>query len=570
MKFTKILKPLACLCLALLLTSALNQGKKGATESSLWQKASKAMENYDYRAAMRYSAMILQNSKASEHDKAYATFYIGAGKIFTGQGKESGKTLQEALNLARRIGNDSVMSLALNSLGIWQATVWSNLFVAQQYFLESLDYAHRCRFEAQVGVVCGNLAEVAENQHDTSGLRYAQEARRIGLKLGNAHIIYNGAYHTARLYFMSGQWQKASSHLKEAISVFEREHYKDATPLYLLAGQISAAQGNGSRAEAYLARAAGMGWKEKSPSLPEALYELAKLSYDSGNLERAEKQLAEARQACTQLAVYTPSYKIYTLMADISFKKGRTAEAYAYLKQAKDSLESMNNLDRNHQINERKIVMTMMEKEKEAARHEQQLVGQRHVSMALGLVLLLAVAMLVLVGYYYKRRTLIYRNIVRQNKESLHMQDQLQERVRQLSEQLADRRASGGMIDEEKSQELYDKVCLLMKDQKLYRDRQLSRDNLAEMLGTNHTYLSKVINEKAGMNFSQFVNSYRLNEALRLLSDKSRSTASMKEVTQELGYSSVSTFYKLFRDRVGMSPIAFRDSVNHLQDSQEA
>ena len=214
--------------------------------------------------------------------------------------------------------------------------------------------------------------------------------------------------------------------------------------------------------------------------------------------------------------------------------------------------------------------MAMMEKEKEAARHEQQLVGQRHVSIALALVLVLTVAMLVLVGYFYKKRTLIYKNIVRQNKESLRTQDQLQERVRQLTEQLSGKRVATGIIDEEKSQELYDKVCLLMKDQKLYRDRQLSRDSLAEMLGTNHTYLSKVINEKAGMNFSQFVNSYRLNEALRLLSDKSRSTDSMKVLAQELGYSSVSTFYKLFRNRVGMSPIAFRESVNDLQENTEA
>lgn len=44
----------------------------------------------------------------------------------------------------------------------------------------------------------------------------------------------------------------------------------------------------------------------------------------------------------------------------------------------------------------------------------------------------------------------------------------------------------------------------------------------------------------------------------------------MKVLAQELGYSSVSTFYKLFRNRVGMSPIAFRESVNDLQENTEA
>lgn len=42
---------------------------------------------------------------------------------------------------------------------------------------------------------------------------------------------------------------------------------------------------------------------------------------------------------------------------------------------------------------------------------------------------------------------------------------------------------------------------------------------MADLLGTNRTYLSQVINEQTQQNFTQYINNYRINEAIRLLSD---------------------------------------------------
>ena len=53
----------------------------------------------------------------------------------------------------------------------------------------------------------------------------------------------------------------------------------------------------------------------------------------------------------------------------------------------------------------------------------------------------------------------------------------------------------------------------------IYRQNDLTIERLAELLGTNRTYLSQAINRGAGKTFSGYLNGYRIDEAMRRLSD---------------------------------------------------
>ena len=113
----------------------------------------------------------------------------------------------------------------------------------------------------------------------------------------------------------------------------------------------------------------------------------------------------------------------------------------------------------------------------------------------------------------------------------------------------------------EKSRRIYNEVCRLMEEERLYTDSQLNRESLAQMVGTNKSYLTNIISEcSGGMNLSQFINQYRLQEAIRTLSDKQHIDYPLKRLAADLGFGSISTFYKLFQDKVGMSPSAYRKS----------
>ena len=64
---------------------------------------------------------------------------------------------------------------------------------------------------------------------------------------------------------------------------------------------------------------------------------------------------------------------------------------------------------------------------------------------------------------------------------------------------------------------LYRAIVRLMTQRKLYLDRNCSREILARELTTNRTYISRALNAK-GMTYTQFVNSFRAQHAIGLLS----------------------------------------------------
>lgn len=159
-----------------------------------------------------------------------------------------------------------------------------------------------------------------------------------------------------------------------------------------------------------------------------------------------------------------------------------------------------------------------------------------------------------------------------QNARSINRQKQMQNTIDRLQVQLdsaekptiegddssKDTPSNKLLDDEERMQELYDHACVLMEQSQLYRDAQLNREKLAGMLGTNRTYLSRIIKEIGGMNYLQFVNSYRINEAVRILSDPEQTEYPLKQLWSDLGFNSATTFYKLFQKEVGITPSVYR------------
>lgn len=98
-----------------------------------------------------------------------------------------------------------------------------------------------------------------------------------------------------------------------------------------------------------------------------------------------------------------------------------------------------------------------------------------------------------------------------------------------------------------------------MRDSRIYRERNISRDKVAEMLNTNRTYVTNIIKEHTSLSFFAYINAFRIEEAIQILSDKNNSTP-IKAISEDLGFKSLSTFYKLFSAATGQSPASFRNS----------
>ena len=121
-------------------------------------------------------------------------------------------------------------------------------------------------------------------------------------------------------------------------------------------------------------------------------------------------------------------------------------------------------------------------------------------------------------------------------------------------------------LNEEKKSDLFQALEILMSEQKVYMDNLLTKDKVAEQLGSNRTYLSQIINEQTGKTFTQYINDYRIQDAIRRLSDPDNQIP-LKALSVELGFNSSTTFYKQFQIATGMTPAQYRSQVIEMHNS---
>jgi AraC-like DNA-binding protein len=110
-------------------------------------------------------------------------------------------------------------------------------------------------------------------------------------------------------------------------------------------------------------------------------------------------------------------------------------------------------------------------------------------------------------------------------------------------------------------QQFLAQITAQLVGQKLYLQPDLTLDKLAKELGINRFYVSQVINEQLGKNFSDLINSYRVTEAKRLLTDPAKSHYSIVGVGFEAGFNSKTAFNTTFKKVTGQSPTDYRKST---------
>jgi AraC-like DNA-binding protein len=104
----------------------------------------------------------------------------------------------------------------------------------------------------------------------------------------------------------------------------------------------------------------------------------------------------------------------------------------------------------------------------------------------------------------------------------------------------------------------------LMEEERLYRNEELSLNDLADALSVTAHQLSELLNDHLDTNFNAFVNHYRVREAMDLLLDEpSRPVLSIAYAT---GFNSKSAFYDAFTRFTGTSPLNYRK--RHLREKK--
>lgn len=110
--------------------------------------------------------------------------------------------------------------------------------------------------------------------------------------------------------------------------------------------------------------------------------------------------------------------------------------------------------------------------------------------------------------------------------------------------------------------ELKGQLLELFEVQKIYKNVDLRIISVADQLKTNRTYVSNLINEDFKMNFSDFVNKYRIEEAKTLMRGIDQKSYTLEYIAEKSGFGSIHSFSRVFKAVEGMPPGKFRSGIN--------
>lgn len=130
-------------------------------------------------------------------------------------------------------------------------------------------------------------------------------------------------------------------------------------------------------------------------------------------------------------------------------------------------------------------------------------------------------------------------------------------------------KGGGDIADEgvvEDSRIIYSLMTLFEKE-KLYMNMDIKIANVALMIGTNKTYLSRALNTRLSKNFCQFVNHYRIREVCSLFIDNPE--LEIRELAEQCGFNSSSNFSIVFKYNTGFTPIDWCRMIKQKLDNDE-
>lgn len=270
---------------------------------------------------------------------------------------------------------------------------------------------------------------------------------------------------------------------------------------------------------------------------------LGKVYLELGEFEKSLNSLDSAGYYARELQLPKMESEVFLGYYNLYEKKGEYKKALHYyvkndsLNQillSEDTKKSVADIEIKYQteLKRQELEKTQLELEKKLAQNRTLLIGISSAAVVIGFIVFFM---------FYRNRNL--RKLYDRNMELLQTV-----KYYKISPHPTD--------DRDHLKKIFDRLMELINGKQIYKDPYLSIGNIAEMLDTNEKYVSLAISKYAHMNYNNFINFHRINEAKELIYLKE--SANMNEIMKASGFNSRTPFYNAFKKFTGFSPTQFK------------
>lgn len=533
----------------LLLSVSSCQEKDNGSKSRMQQLTDECRKNAkknNFKKSDSLATILMKDAeeRGDEHYKGVALYYLGNYNSVRAEAPSRLAKLKRAVGIADQINDDTLLCKAYNMLGIYETAYFKRYYMAQYYFSKSMKLGRQIDNKSYEMVAECNLSEVYRMLRDTTNISYDKEILEYAQSINNKDLERTAAFHCAYYYNLKA---KSIEELEPYIQALAK-YPEDSTVIRMIRAQFYMNHGDYNTAERLIRNAKVENDYWNTPLLyAKILNKQGKYAKSIEILKRLEKENPKDQESYNWI-------EVYQLLADNYHATGDNEKAFLYQKrydQLKDSVSTKIHIE---QINLNRVKYEVDKKNQKI--EQQQIINRQQLIMASAIIAFLVI--FIIVYYLYERRYKRFaRNIVQQHKEAIASERSLRQRLEQLTEEKNKvKNSESPQVSDTRLEEIFEKIRYEMEVNEVYRDPTINRDTFSERVGCNHTYFTHAIKTKTGMSYTQFMNNYRIRKAVEVLSDNSNQT-SPQELSKQLGFTAVSTFYSAFKKQVGISPDAY-------------
>ena len=124
-------------------------------------------------------------------------------------------------------------------------------------------------------------------------------------------------------------------------------------------------------------------------------------------------------------------------------------------------------------------------------------------------------------------------------------------------EELPKEKYQKSRIEEEEVLRIEEKLVICMEREKMYLNPDLKLQDVANFIGCSAVDLSQVLNLYKHINFTDYINQYRVEEFILRVQDKSAARFTLASLSEQCGFSSRTSFFRSFKKLKGKSPAEY-------------
>ena len=147
--------------------------------------------------------------------------------------------------------------------------------------------------------------------------------------------------------------------------------------------------------------------------------------------------------------------------------------------------------------------------------------------------------------------------IYRLTKDRLLTQSQIREWGEAIQKKIIEPYPDAALLTEKEAEELQNKLSYLLEREEIFLNPKLTLRDVAEALGITEKKVSYLLNRYLGSSFYEFINKYRVDKFIAEMGRVENKNLSMVGIALNCGFPSKSSFYRVFKLHVSMSPLEY-------------